>query len=70
METRTTDMVDSVETLKAAIDQVRAAQRIFAGYSQEQVDKNLSGSSYGSQPGPHSSGQTGCGRDWHGHRGG
>ena len=39
METRTIDMVDSVETLEAAIGRVRAAQRIFAGYTQDQVDK-------------------------------
>ena len=39
METRTYDTVDSVETLKAAIERVRAAQRIYAGFTQEQVDK-------------------------------
>ena len=39
METRTVDTVNSVETLKAAIGQVREAQRIYAGFTQEQVDK-------------------------------
>ena len=32
-------IVDSVETLEAAIAKVRAAQKEFAAYSQEQVDK-------------------------------
>ena len=32
-------IVDSLETLKAAIARVRRAQEIFAGYSQEQVDR-------------------------------
>ena len=39
METQTFDMVDSVETLNAAIGRVRAAQRIYAGFTQEQVDR-------------------------------
>ena len=32
------EIVDSVEKLEAALDRVRAAQKIFAGYTQEQVD--------------------------------
>ena len=32
-------LVDSLETLEAAIARVRRAQEIFAGYSQEQVDR-------------------------------
>ena len=39
METRAYDTVDSVETLEAAIRRVRAAQQIYAGYTQEQVDR-------------------------------
>ena len=39
MEQKAFDMVDSVEALKAAIERVRAAQRVFAAYSQEQVDR-------------------------------
>ena len=39
METKAFDMVDSVETLEAAIARVRAAQRVFAAYTQEQVDR-------------------------------
>ena len=39
MEQKAFDMVDSVEALKTAIDRVRAAQRVFAAYSQEQVDR-------------------------------
>ena len=39
METKTFDMVDSVEALQAGIARVRAAQKIFAAYTQEQVDK-------------------------------
>ena len=39
METKTFDMVDSVEALEAAIARVREAQRVFATYTQEQVDK-------------------------------
>ena len=39
MEQKTFDMVDSVEALEAAIARVRAAQRVFAAYTQEQVDK-------------------------------
>ena len=39
METKAFDMVDSVEALEAAIARVRAAQRVFATYTQEQVDR-------------------------------
>ena len=33
------ELVDSVESLQKAIDSVRQAQRKFAQYSQEEVDK-------------------------------
>ncbi len=39
MENKIYNMTDSVETLVATFDRVRAAQRSFATYSQEQVDK-------------------------------
>ena len=39
METKTYEIVDSVEALQAAISRVRAAQKVFATYTQEQVDK-------------------------------
>ena len=39
METKTYEIVDSVEALQGAIARVRAAQRVFATYTQEQVDK-------------------------------
>ena len=32
-------IVDSVEALKARMDQMRRAQEVFATYSQEQVDR-------------------------------
>ncbi len=32
-------IVDSVDTLNAAIERIRSAQRIYAGYTQEEVDK-------------------------------
>ena len=38
METKMYEIVDSVETLEAAIERVRAAQRKIATYTQEQVD--------------------------------
>ncbi len=38
METKTIDLVDSVEALEAAIRRTRAAQQIFAAYTQKQVD--------------------------------
>ncbi len=38
METQNYTVVDSVEKLEQAIDRVRAAQKIFATYTQEQVD--------------------------------
>ncbi len=37
--TKSYPLVDSVETLSKAIESVRAAQQIFATYTQEQVDK-------------------------------
>jgi len=37
--TKSYPLVDSVETLSEAIENVRAAQQIFATYTQEQVDK-------------------------------
>ena len=39
MEPKTYEIVDSVETLHGAISRVRAAQKVFATYTQEQVDK-------------------------------
>ena len=33
------EIIDSVEKLEAELDSVRAAQREFATYTQEQVDK-------------------------------
>ena len=39
MENKNYQTVDSVESLLAAIERVRNAQRIFATYTQEQVDK-------------------------------
>ena len=39
METKTYPIVDSVDALHEALTRVRAAQKIFSTYSQEQVDK-------------------------------
>ena len=39
MKKKTYEIVDNVEKLEAAIEKIRKAQRIFATYSQEQVDK-------------------------------
>ena len=39
MKTKSYEVVDSVESLEAAIARVRAAQKLFAEYTQEQVDK-------------------------------
>jgi len=39
MEEKHFDIVDSVEKLEAAIASVRAAQRQFSTYTQEQVDR-------------------------------
>ena len=39
MKTKIYETVDSVEALEAAISRVREAQKIFATYTQEQVDK-------------------------------
>ena len=39
MENKTYTIVDSVETLSAAFNTTREAQRKFATYTQEQVDK-------------------------------
>ncbi len=39
MEYTNSEIVDSVETLEQTLSRVRAAQRLFAEYTQEQVDK-------------------------------
>ena len=39
MEPKTYEIVDSVEKLHEALSRVRAAQKLFATYTQEQVDK-------------------------------
>lgn len=39
MENKERQIVDSVEALEATIARVREAQKVFAGYTQEQVDK-------------------------------
>ena len=39
MENKSYEIVDGVEKLEAAIARVRAAQRVFATYTQEQVDR-------------------------------
>ena len=38
MELKTYQIVDSVEALHEAIARVRAAQKVFATYTQQQVD--------------------------------
>ena len=38
-ETANTGLVDTVDALVAKMNEVREAQRIFATYTQEQVDK-------------------------------
>ena len=43
MEERTYSRVDSLETLDAVIKRVRAAQKLYASYSQEQVDDKIRG---------------------------
>ena len=35
------EIIDSVEALEAKMKAMREAQKIFATYTQEQVDKNL-----------------------------
>ena len=39
MNTKAYDIIDSVEKLQEAIARVRAAQKVFATYTQDQVDK-------------------------------
>ena len=39
MEKKTYEIIDSVEKLEEALARVREAQRVFATYTQEQVDK-------------------------------
>ena len=39
METKSYEIIDSAEALQAAIARLRAAQKIFSTYTQEQVDK-------------------------------
>ena len=39
MKKKTYEVVDGVEKLEAALERVRAAQKIYAGFTQEQVDK-------------------------------
>ena len=61
------EIVDGVEKLEAALARARAAQKIFATYTQEQVD--FSGCDR-SKPGKDSSRANGGRGDRHGHRGG
>ena len=39
MEKKTYEIIDSVEKLEEALARVREAQKVFATYTQEQVDK-------------------------------
>ena len=39
MKKKTYEVVDGVEKLEAALERVRAAQKIYAGFTQEQVDE-------------------------------
>jgi acetaldehyde dehydrogenase/alcohol dehydrogenase len=39
MEPKVYPIIDSVETLKEALERVRAAQKLFSTYTQEQVDR-------------------------------
>ena len=56
------EIIDSVEKLEAELDRVRAAQREFATYTQEQVDKIF----FAAAMAANSPGQDGGGRDRHG----
>lgn len=54
-------VVDSKESFEALLTRVRQAQQEFARYSQERVDAIFKAAGHGGQPGPHPSGQGGCG---------
>lgn len=61
-------IVDSVESFETALARVRAAQKVYATYTQEQVDK-ISSSCPRREQHAHPAGEDGGGRNRHG-RGG
>ena len=62
-------IVDNVESFEAALARVRAAQKVYATYTQEQVDKIFMAAAIAANKHAHPAGQDGGGRNRHG-RGG
>ena len=60
------EIIDSVEALKAKMAAMREAQKVFATYTQEQVDKIFFAGSKRSKPDAYPAGKNGSRRDWHG----
>ena len=63
-------LVDSVESFEKALAQVRAAQKTFATYTQEQVDQIFQAAAIAAKQAAHSPGQNGRAGNGHGRGGG
>ena len=64
------EIVDGVEKLEAAIAEVREAQRKFAAYTQEQVDKIFLAAAMAANQAADPPGEAGRGGNGHGRGGG
>lgn len=62
------EIIDSVEGLNAKMAAMREAQKVFATYTQEQVDKDLLRSSKRSKQDAYPAGKNGSRRDRNGYR--
>lgn len=60
------EIIDSVEALEAKMAAMRDAQKVFATYTQEQVDKIFHAAAIAAKSDAHSIGKDGSGRDWYG----
>ena len=70
MNTKMTyEVVENAETFERMLARVREAQKVFATYTQEQVDKIFRAAAMAANHPAYPAGQNGCGGDRHG-RGG
>ena len=66
MQKESSMIVDTVESLEAKIKEVKEAQKIFATYTQEQVDNIFKAAAMAAKPSKNQSCKTSCCRDRYG----
>ena len=67
-ETNVPGIIDNVEALVAKMEAMREAQKVFATFTQEQVDKIFFEAAVAANTRTYPIGKDGSRRDWYGYR--